>query len=45
VAEFWTDDLSGEAELLAFGWNRVVRRDGYIGGRTWYLMEKRIEPA
>ncbi|HXI21422.1 MAG TPA: GNAT family N-acetyltransferase [Gemmatimonadales bacterium] len=40
LAEFWTDDLRGEPELLAHGWLRVVRRDGYIGGRTWYLMEK-----
>jgi len=45
VAEFWTDDLSGEGELLAFGWNRVLRRENYIGGRTWHLMEKRLAPA
>jgi GNAT superfamily N-acetyltransferase len=43
LAEFWTDDLAGEAELLLFGWNRVMRRDGYIGDRTWYLMEKRLD--
>ena len=40
LAEFWTDDLDGEPELLANGWNRLLRREGYTGGRTWYLMEK-----
>lgn len=40
LAEFWTDDVSGEPELLANGWQRVLRREGYIGKRTWYLMEK-----
>ncbi len=40
LAEFWTDDLDGEPELLAHGWNRLLRREGYTGGRTWYLMEK-----
>ena len=44
LAEFWTDDMSGEAELLANGWQRVIRREGYIGGRTWYLMEKPLVP-
>ena len=43
LIEFWTDDPAGEAELMMFGWNRVVRRDGYIGDRTWYLMEKRLD--
>lgn len=42
MIEFWTDDASGEAELLAYGWNRVMRRDHYVGDRTWYLMEKRL---
>lgn len=42
LAEFWTDDLAGEPELLAFGWNRLIRREGYTGGRTWYLMEKHL---
>jgi GNAT superfamily N-acetyltransferase len=42
LAEFWTDDVTGEPELLANGWQRVVRRPGYIGGRTWYLMEKTL---
>jgi len=43
LAEFWTD-VAGEPELLAHGWRRVVRRDGYIAGRTWYLMEKPLVP-
>lgn len=42
LLEFWTEDLRSEAMLSAFGWQRVLRRDAYIGGRTWYLMEKRI---
>jgi GNAT superfamily N-acetyltransferase len=42
LAEFWTDDLDGEPELLAHGWNRLLRREGYTGGRTWYLMEKQL---
>jgi GNAT superfamily N-acetyltransferase len=42
LAEFWTDDLDGEPELLANGWNRLLRREGYTGGRTWYLMEKQL---
>jgi ribosomal protein S18 acetylase RimI-like enzyme len=42
VLEFWTD-YNGEEHLFeALGWERVVRREGYIGGRTWYLLEKRI---
>ena len=45
LIEFWTDDLAGEGELIAFGWNRVMRRDAYIGQRTWYLMEKRLDEA
>lgn len=40
LAELWTDDLAGEPELLAHGWHRVLRRDHYYGGRTWYLLEK-----
>lgn len=43
IAEFWTDDLRSEAFLMAFGWERVLTRDNYIGQRTWYLMEKRFE--
>ncbi len=44
LAEFWTDDAGGEAELLAHGWLRVFRRENYIGGRTWFLMEKPLTP-
>ncbi len=44
LAEFWTDDVSGEAELLANGWHRVLRRERYIGLRTWYLMDKTLVP-
>ena len=42
LLEFWTDHIGEEALLGAAGWTRVVRRDGYIGGRTWYLLEKRL---
>lgn len=44
LIEFWTDDVQGEPEFLAHGWHRVLRRPGYQGGRTWYLMEKRLAP-
>jgi GNAT superfamily N-acetyltransferase len=40
LAEFWTDDLESEGLLGALGWRVVLRRPGYIGGRTWALMEK-----
>lgn len=40
LAEFWTDDHRSEALLTAAGWRRVLVRPGYIGGRTWFLMEK-----
>jgi GNAT superfamily N-acetyltransferase len=40
LAEFWTDDLGAEALLAALGWRVVLRREGYIGHRTWVLMEK-----
>jgi len=40
LAEFWTDDHRSELLLAEAGWRRVVTRAGYIGGRTWYLMEK-----
>jgi GNAT superfamily N-acetyltransferase len=43
LAEFWTDDLSAEGELLAMGWERLLRRQDYFGGGTWYLMEKRLD--
>lgn len=42
LVEFWTDDLRSEAFLAAMGWRRVMTRDGYIGGRAWYLMEKAL---
>ena len=40
LAEFWTDDLNSEGLLSALGWRTVLRREGYIGGRPWVLMEK-----
>jgi GNAT superfamily N-acetyltransferase len=43
VIELWTDDLDSEPLLSALGWQRVVRREGYIGGRTWLLLEKRLD--
>jgi hypothetical protein len=42
LAEFWTDDLQSEGLLGAMGWRVVLRRPGYIGGRTWALMEKEL---
>jgi len=42
LAEFWTDDLGSEGLLAAMGWRVVLRRPGYIGGRTWVLMEKSL---
>ncbi len=42
LVEFWTDDLRSEALLAAFGWRRVLERPAYIGGRTWYLLEKAL---
>lgn len=44
LAEFWTEDITGEPELLAHGWQRVLRREGYIAGHTWYLLEKPLVP-
>jgi GNAT superfamily N-acetyltransferase len=40
LAEFWTDDLDSEGLLAALGWRVVLRREGYIGGRPWILLEK-----
>ena len=40
--EFWTDDLTNEGELIAMGWQRILRRDDYIGHQTWYLMDKAL---
>jgi len=42
LAEFWSDDPAGEPELLLHGWRRVLRREGYFGGGTWYLMEQSL---
>jgi len=42
LAEFWTDDLESEGLLAAMGWRVLLRRPGYIGGRTWALMEKEL---
>lgn len=39
--ECWTDHLAEEGLLEASGWSRVLRREDYVGGRTWYLLEKR----
>lgn len=38
--ECWTDHVAEEGILEASGWSRVLRRENYIGGRTWYLLEK-----
>ena len=43
LAEFWTDDLRSEGLLAAMGWHCIFRRDNYIGGKNWALMEKRLE--
>lgn len=40
LAEFWTDDLGAEGLLSALGWQRVMLRSNYLGGREWLLMEK-----
>jgi hypothetical protein len=45
VAEFWTDDARSEGLLAVLGWRRIFVRDGYIGRRTWSLMEKPLGPA
>ncbi|HEU5169663.1 MAG TPA: GNAT family N-acetyltransferase [Gemmatimonadales bacterium] len=42
IAEFWTDDLQSEPLLAALGWQVVLRREGYIGRRTWVLLEKEL---
>lgn len=43
LAEFWTDDLRSEGLLAALGWMRVLERERYLAGRTWVLMEKRLD--
>lgn len=45
LAEFWTDDQRSEGLLGALGWRRVLVREGYIGRRTWILMEKILGPS
>jgi GNAT superfamily N-acetyltransferase len=44
VLELWTDHAGEEGFLEVLGWQRMVRREGYVGGRTWYLLEKRLTP-
>jgi GNAT superfamily N-acetyltransferase len=44
LVEFWTDDLEAEPLLAALGWRRVLRREDYIGGKPWLLLEKPLEP-
>lgn len=41
LLEFWTDNVEEEAILSVMGWQRIMSRNAYIGGRTWYLLEKR----
>jgi len=45
LLELWTDHEAEEGLLRALGWHRVTRREGYIGGRTWFLLEKRLPPS
>ncbi|MDX2193432.1 MAG: GNAT family N-acetyltransferase [Gemmatimonadales bacterium] len=45
VVEFWTEDTRSLALLGALGWTPVLARPNYIGGRTWHLMEKRLDAA
>jgi GNAT superfamily N-acetyltransferase len=42
LIEFWTDKTDLEPILGAVGWRRVATRPGYVGGRTWYLLEKHL---
>ena len=42
LAEFWTDDPRSEGLLAALGWRRIFAREGYLGRRTWHLMEKQL---
>lgn len=44
LAEFWTDDSRSEALLAALGWDTVLHRTRYMGGKPWTLMEKRLNP-
>jgi GNAT superfamily N-acetyltransferase len=45
LVEFWTDQLGLEPLLAALGWRKVMSRRDYIGGQTWYLLEKRLKPV
>lgn len=45
LLEFWTDHETEVGLLAALGWRRVLRRENYIGGRTWFLLEKPVSPA
>jgi GNAT superfamily N-acetyltransferase len=45
LMEFWTDQLGLEPLLAALGWRKAATRRDYIGGRTWYLLEKRLQPV
>lgn len=45
LLEFWTDHETEEGLLSALGWRRVLRRENYIGGRAWFLLEKLTSPA
>lgn len=40
--ECWTDHLVEEGFLEASGWAPILRREEYIGSRTWWLLEKRL---
>ncbi|NOT09342.1 MAG: GNAT family N-acetyltransferase [Gemmatimonadales bacterium] len=42
LLELWTDHAQEEGLLEASGWSLVMRREGYIAGRVWYLLEKRL---
>lgn len=45
LAEFWTGEVESEGLFAALGWRRVLEREGYIGGRTWLLLEKALPTA
>ena len=43
ILELWTDHPGEEGLLEALGWQRMLTREAYVGSRTWYLLEKRVE--
>lgn len=45
LAEFWTSELESEGLFAALGWHRILKRDGYIGGQTWLLLDKALQPG